>query len=202
MEFEDVLNRLDSEGTRGRFMTESFLLNLLKLHIESQGKRIFIDSGPKSSMFDAFAPDGFDEYNGPLYIEITPVISLRKLIWRIEKQLNHSNTINKNSGLLILSMRPLSEKFLVEAHHNAGNFDIPVYIWGPKDIENIAVKHSEDVKRLVENLFSLRFESAIKKEQANWKEARNRVVDDVKRTTRLGYSIKFSFCINAYIGNG
>ncbi len=198
MEFEDLLKRLDSEGTRGRFMTESFLLNLLKLHIESQGKRILIDSGPTSSMFDAFAPDGFDNYDRPIYIEIISVINSKKLTWRIQKYINESKILDEGSGLLILSMRLFSEKMLAEVRHNIANFDIPIYIWGPKEIENIAVKHSEDVKKLGENLFSLRFESAIKKEQTNWKDARNRVVDDVKGTYKSG---QFSLFLGAGVSS-
>lgn len=198
MEFEEVLNRLNNEGTRGRFMTESFLLHLLKLHVESQGKSILIESGSTSSIFDAFAPDGFDDFNTPLYIEITSVISLNKLIWRIDKYISHSKKFNEKSGLLIISARPLSEKMLAEIHGNIANINIPIYIWGPEDIENIAAKYSEDVKKLGENLFSLRLESAIKKEQANWKDARNRIIDDVKDAYKSG---QFSLLLGAGVSS-
>ncbi|EJE8154278.1 SIR2 family protein [Vibrio alginolyticus] len=198
MEFEEVLSRLYNEGTRGRFMTESFLLHLLKLHVESQGKKIIIESGPTQSMFDALAPDGFDDFELPTYIEITSGLSLKKLIWQLDKYISRSKISNEKSALLILSMRPLSKNIVSEINDNVVDFKMPIYIWGPDEIEKIAAKHSDEVRRLGENLFSLRLESAIKKEQGNWKSARSRIVDDVKDAYKSG---QFSLFLGAGVSS-
>ncbi len=179
-------------------MTEAFLLNLLKLHVEKQGKQLIAETGPTQSLFDAFAPDGFDEFNEPIYIEITSVVNFKKLIWRIEKYKSYANKINDKAGLLIISMRPFAEKTLIEAHNNIANLNIPIHIWGPKEIENIAVKHAEDVKKLGENLFTLRLESAINKTQTNWKDERARIVDDVKDSYISG---QFSLFLGAGVSS-
>lgn len=198
MEFENVLNKLYNEGTRGRYMTESFLLNLLKIHIESQGKQIFIDPRPSQAIFDAFAPDGFDEFTKPTHIEITSVVSLKKLILRIDKYISQANKINEKAELLIVSMRPINETELINMHKNFANIQIPIHIWGPKEIENVALKHTADVKKLGENLFALRLESAIKKEQANWKDERNSIIEDVKYSYKSG---QFSLFLGAGVSS-
>ena len=198
MEFEEVINRLGDSRSSGRYMTEAFLLHLLKLHVTSQGKKLIIESTASAPMFDAFAPDGFDEFKTPTFIEITSVVSMKKLILRIEKYINYTNNRELIGQLLIISMRPLDEKTLYEAHQNVKNLNIPIVFWGPKEIENIALKYTEDVKRIGENLFTLRLENAINKEQSNWKLDRNRIVQDLNNYYKSG---QFSLFLGAGVSS-
>lgn len=198
MDFKDVLKKFDKEGMRGRYMTESFMLNLLKLHLESQGKELILGDNSKQPMFTAYAPAGFDNSNLPTYIEITSTISFSKLMWRIDRLITILEKLNNKFALLFISTKPLDEEFLADFRKYKAGQEVNIYIWGPEHLEKVAFQHSEGVKKLGENLFSLRLESAIKKEQTNWKDSRSRLVDDVKDAYKSG---QFSLFLGAGVSS-
>lgn len=197
MAFEEVLNKLNQSGSRGRYMTEAFLINLFRIHIESQGKTLIDESHKNSLSFDAFAPDGFDDFNTPTYIEITSVLSLRKLIWRLNKFRNNLD-MSENSQLLIISTRPFSKKVLEETHKDISKLNYPITLWGPDEIQRIGQQHLDDVNKIGNNLFTLRLESAINKEQENWKDQRNKIIDNIKITYNSG---QFSLFLGAGVSS-
>jgi SIR2-like domain len=181
MEYDEVLNRLNDQGTSGLYMRRTFLISLLRTHLESQGKSFSQESRQNTIPFDAYAPDGFDQFDGPTYIEITAVVSLDKLMWKIDS-FNKYRESKTNDQLLIISTRPFSRTVLLQAINYIMNLNIPVTIWEPKDISDIAQKHPDDVRELGSKLFKLRLETAFNKEQENWEEERKVIIENVKKS--------------------
>ena len=190
MEFDDVLNRLVESGPSGRVMTEAFIINLLRKHLQSQEKELEWESLSKNSRFDAVAPSGFDSFEGPTYIEITAVPSLNKLFWRIESFQKILDN-NKYGNLLVISIRPFSPKTISDAQRRIANDNLPITIWGPDDIYKIARNYQEDVKAFGSNLFKLSLETAFNREQENWKEERRKILDDVQTAYNGGQFTMF-----------
>nr|WP_201442003.1 hypothetical protein [Vibrio parahaemolyticus] len=69
MVIDDIINGLDVGGPKSYYSFETFIQHLFKHHIENQGKEFSIPND-KYSYGDAFAPMGFDSFDGPTLIEI------------------------------------------------------------------------------------------------------------------------------------
>ena len=197
MEFEEVLNRLNDSGSRGRYMTETFLINLFSIHIKKQGKELIEQDNKNTVDFDAFAPNGFDEFDTPTFIEFTSSASIKKILWRLNVFRN--NQLKDNSSqLLIVSLRPLTSKTMEQMIQETSNIKYPITIWGPKEIEIIANQNVDEVRKIGDNLFTLRLESALNKEQENWKDKRNKIINDVKASYESG---QFSLFLGAGVSS-
>ena len=69
MLIDDLLKKIDlSDGHRGYYTFETFILNLLKVHLEKTNKPFL--SQPRRIGFDAYAPEGIEDINEATQIEI------------------------------------------------------------------------------------------------------------------------------------
>jgi len=68
MLIDDLLKKLEVGSPRSYYTFETFILNLLKVNQKKEGKPFI--SQPRRLGFDAFAPEGIEEIEGPTQIEI------------------------------------------------------------------------------------------------------------------------------------
>ena len=79
MLIDDLLKKINlSDGHRGYYMFETFILNLLKVHLEKSNKAFI--SQPRRIGFDGYAPEGLEDIKGGTQVEIK--INLERLPFR------------------------------------------------------------------------------------------------------------------------
>lgn len=71
MKIEDIIDIINirSNPKAGMYF-ELFVQNLLKLHLEKQGKHYDIEYPIDNIRLDGYAKDGIDHYEGPVFVEI------------------------------------------------------------------------------------------------------------------------------------
>lgn len=198
MNLKDLETKISIPGTRAHFLIEPLLINLLKIHISSQNKELFSEPKNGSSfLFDAFAPNGFDEFDGATYIAFEYTPNKKDLCLYIEK----SNPILKKEdvkNLLFISTRAFPESFSHEINSLNKKFGISIFLWGPDDIQSLIDKHRDEATELGDKLFTLRLESAFHKPQKNWKEHRKAILESVITSYNSG---QFSFFLGAGVSS-
>lgn len=204
MLIDEIISKIDEgDGARRSYYAfETFILNLLKAHLEDQNKEIITNLGPKSP-WDAIAPEGFDKLSGRTAIEIrfsskVPVqILLSKLFQRISRL---DNNEFKVENLVFIFAKPISimVRDRLEKEIASKDFDFRVLIWGPEEINAIVNKHRKLANNIVNKLFSLRLESAVKKQKTNWKEEQEIIIERLKRLYKKG---QFSLFLGAGVSS-
>jgi len=179
MYIDSILSTILS-GQNSFYSFETFILNLLKIHLKSQNKEFkYIDD--RRAYFDAFAPNGFDSFNGPTIIDIKLGIDKLHpsiLVDKVMRSGSFELAEYDPEYYLIICGRPVIEKDkkrYLEEFENRFPY-LKLVIWGPEEINSIAYKHRTDVKRIVDNIFSLRIEQVIDNDNDNWKEEREKTI--------------------------
>lgn len=111
---DDIINGIDEGGPKSYYSFETFVQHLLKHHIEKQEKKLLI-STDLMKYGDAFAPSGFDQFEGPTIIEVKfnlNRVPVRLFIERMVYRLLNEYTENNFKNVLFISARPISEKFI------------------------------------------------------------------------------------------
>jgi hypothetical protein len=112
MLIEEIVSQLDEGGPRGYYYFETFVLHLLKEHINLQHKP-FITDVPQNQLGDAVAPAGFDGLAGPVLVEIkfhvssATVSTLQKLA---SQSIQARDTEAKITTILLISAKPISSR--------------------------------------------------------------------------------------------
>ena len=202
MIIENIINSLDEGGPRSYYSFETFVIHLLRHHLEKQDKELIIGHGPKE-YFDALAPNGFDEFNGPVVIEIKFNIARLPIVHVLDKMLNRLSIElmeQKISNLLIISAKPIPEGYKARFYDALGTMHshINIYLWGPEELNKIANKHRAVVKTIANNLFALRLKSVISNPTSDWKVARENIVDKLKDSYENG---QFSLFLGAGVSS-
>lgn len=184
MNVEDIFLKFNSGGTRDRYSFETFILNLLKFHIENQSKKFTLVENNRG-IGGAFAEDGFDEFNGATVIEV--MFNLSRMLFNIsnERYTRRYVQIEKEStfsNLLIINFQSVPEKIIsrITGEILSLNPELKITIWGPKEISKLANKHKAKAAEIANNLFSLRLENAVTKEAGDWKKERDEKIDLLK----------------------
>ncbi|AQX84680.1 SIR2 family protein [Elizabethkingia bruuniana] len=184
MKIEDIFLKFDSGGTRDRFSFETFVLNLLKFHIEHQNKKFSLVEGERR-IGNAYAEDGFDNFKGFTLIDIK--FNLNRMPARLladyyTHKLNRAERNLLHSNILLISFETVLEKNISRITDEILllNPELKIAIWGPKEISKIANKHKAKATEIGNNLFSLRLENAVTKEAGDWKKERDEKIDILK----------------------
>lgn len=202
MIIDDIIAGIDEGGPKSYYSFETFVQHLLKHHIENQDKQ-FLISTESIGFGDAFAPDGFDQLDGPTLIEIKFNLSRIPVRHFLEKSLyrfTNEYTENKFKNVLIISAKPIPEKFLIRFHEEFERNQLPfkVVFWGPADLNRIASKNRKIVNKIANNLFALRLSSAISKTVRNWKQEREEIIENLKVCYKKG---QFSLFLGAGVSS-
>jgi hypothetical protein len=205
MLIEEIIEGIDVGGPGSYYSFETFVLNLLKYHLEKQDKEFVILGDNKNHFVDAIAPRGFDDFSGPTFIEIKfKALSnsveklIEKLAYNLEQELNFKDTASVN--IIIIFAKPIPaithEKILLKAKRLLPHYNF--YIWGPNEIDKIANKHKVKVNNIVNNLFALRLESAVNKPERDWEVERELIVAQLKECYQKG---QFSLFLGAGVSS-
>lgn len=202
MIIDDIIAGIDEGGPRSYYSFETFVQHLLKYHIENQGKR-FLISTELGRFGDAFAPEGFDHFDGATLIEIKfnlARLPVRQFIERSLYGFLNEYTENKFEYVLIVSAKPIPEKIIYRFNEEIerGQFPFKVVIWGPSDLNRVASKHKKIVNNIANNLFALRLSSVISKPVRDWKQEREEIIDSLKSCYKKG---QFSLFLGAGVSS-
>ena len=163
MLIDDILKKLEINNSRSYYTFETFILNLLKVHLQKNNKPF--DSSPRRMGFDAFAPEGLEDIKGPTQIEIKFNVDRYPLNRFIDNILNRNILahIEEFKNLLIITPTPISNRtrhrLEIITEKEKPPFDI--LIWGPEEVNKIVSKNRKEANDIANNLFSLRIESAV-----------------------------------------
>ncbi|AMR30583.1 hypothetical protein A0256_03655 [Mucilaginibacter sp. PAMC 26640] len=200
MQIEDILAKVLNGSPRDFYSFETFILNLLKFHIESQGKTLSIINTVRR-IGDAVADDGFDSFQGKTLIEIKYNTQVLTSVYSLELFFNKlitSKSIVDLNEILIISFKPISltlaKKLSAELFNDKS---VKITIWGLEDINKIVNKHKKKATEISDNLFSLRLENAVTKE-INWEEERDEKIQLLQEVYEKG---QFSFFLGAGVSS-
>lgn len=194
MIIDDIVAKIEEGGMSSYHSFEVFILNLLKHHLQLQNKSLTILDG-ENYIGDAVAPDGMDEFEGPVIFEIK--FNLERGMKNIKdallsyffthEKVNYSKSRPKN--LIFISAKPLSKKFRSTMPISMGsgaNDYLKITYWGPEDVNRIVSQHRAKTSEIVNNLFSLRIEAAVTKAPSNWSAEREEIVAKLKESYDRG----------------
>lgn len=202
MIIDNIVERIDEGGPRSYYSFETFILHLLKYHLEKQNKKLLIKV-ESDYPGDGLAPDGFDDFKGPTLIEIKFNLAkqprkllLDKLAYQLFSRINDIEI----SDVVIVSAKPVPEEIRERIFIDLDRFQMPckVHIWGPEEINKIASQHRAKVNEIANNLFALRLESAVSNPVLDWKAEREKIVDNLKESYQKG---QFSLFLGAGVSS-
>lgn len=140
------------------------------------------------------APDGIDEFEGPVIFEIK--FNLERgmkrfhdnFLPRLVAPFKNNFFETKPKNLIVISAKPLSKSFRSIMPTAIGTADDQVKItyWGPEDINKIVSQHRSKTSEIVNNLFSLRIEAAVTKTTSSWSAERAGIIAKLKESYDRG----------------
>lgn len=178
MYIDEILDKIIN-GQNGFYSFETFILNLLKVHLKSQGKELRVIENNRIAI-DAIAIDGIDDLVGKTIIDIKlnfGKVSPRFFFERFFRPTNELFELDPKYYLIIngrLINERLKERYINEFKIMYPNLEL--IIWGPEEINSIAYKHRAETKKIVDNIFSLRIGQVIENENVNWKDEREKTI--------------------------
>jgi len=202
MLIDDILKKINlRDGHKGYYMFETFILNLLRIHLEKINKPFI--SQPRRIGFDGYAPEGIEDIVGGTQVEVRfnlerlPVKSLLNHARYSKAELQDSEPFD---NLLFITPNPVSNKFREYITNRFRKFELPfrIIVWGPEEINKIVAKNRKEANEIANNLFSLRIESAVVKSSKDWKKERQEKIDLLKRLYEKG---QFSFFLGAGVSS-
>lgn len=195
MNISELEEKLAAYGTGGYYLFEVFVIQLLRLEIESQGKKLQYTEHGTRVPFDAIAPQGIGGIPGPLLIEIKSSVSKRSMEELLHNLKNHS--VPDQFSVLVISLR----KTALNKKYFDGWTDLikgGLYLWDRDEIQALIDKYKVQARNISEKLFSLRLQNTIESEQVPWKERRNEIMREIGETYNAG---RFSLMLGAGVSS-
>lgn len=181
MLIDEILSKFTGNSPRNYYSFETFILNLLKYHLNSLDKPFAISDNPRI-LGDAVAEDGFDEIEGKTIIEIKlnldripPRMFVEQFIGRFYRK----EIISDFKNILIVNGQPISERTRdrILSEFSILSPPVKIILWGPDELNKIVSKHRKEANRIANNLFSLRLENVVTKEIGNWENEREERIE-------------------------
>ena len=199
MLIDDIISKFDGNSPRSYYSFETFILKLLQYHIEEQKKK-FITDREVRTLYDAYAPEGFDNF-GPTYFEVKFDLNrlpTSHLIERVIRRKPNMFASDEVEHLILITAKPLLNKRKNYIDEKLENLPFKVTIWEPQDINSIVNKHRKVANKIANNLFALRLESSISNIDLNWKEERDSRLTQLNNCYRKG---QFSLFLGAGVSS-
>lgn len=202
MVIDEILSRFEFGSRQDLYAFETFVLNLLKYHIESQNKSFSL-FGITDRFGDAYVKDGFDNFVGETVIEIKfnlDRIPPRLLVNNIKYDLLKKETTTDPVNLIIIGFRRVSASRAQRIVDDLKSIytNINVTIWGPEELNKIVHKHKRQANEIASNLFSLRLEAAVSKDSGDWQKTRDEKILLIKEVYERG---QFSLFLGAEVSS-
>lgn len=187
MQINEIINNINLNDNRGYILVETFVLNLLKGHLEKTNKSLLMG---QRMAFDAFAPEGIEDISGPTQIEIKfnlDRMPISKILEQFNIYISRSES-REFENILIISPTKISqrtkEKFEELVHIQ--NYPYRFYLWSEDELNKIINKNKKETNSIINNLFSLRIESAVRESTKDWREERKERVEILKSYFKRG----------------
>jgi hypothetical protein len=172
--------------THSAFSFETFVIELLRVHAENQAKpfetRAQLRTATAKEYFvpDGFAPQGFDDFRGPVIVECSLSLSgqnfSRKLnvLRGIIGDVLLEGELHPPVTLLFITDQPVDLGELESIARSAGKdaSSIEVVVWGKSQLNLIGSQHPEVVEHVLANLLSVRVRNVIKNKESDWRTER------------------------------
>ncbi|WP_347070179.1 SIR2 family protein [Flavobacterium sp. WV_118_3] len=182
MLIDEILSKFIGTESKTYYSFETFILNLLKYHLEQQQKVLVINNDNLRTLGDAIAEDGLDDIIGKTIVEIKlnldrtpPKIFVDQFFSRF----NRTEVSPDFKNILIINGRPISretkERILIELNFLSPQFRI--ILWGPEELNKIVTKHKKEANKIANNLFALRLENIVSGEVRNWEDEREERIE-------------------------
>ncbi len=185
MTIEDIFLKFNTGDSSDYYSFETFIFNLLKFHIEQQGKMFSVIENPRGNS-DIYAEEGFDSFMGPTFIDIKYNLHNIPVRIMIRQYINKFIRLEMPifSNFLIISLRAIPEITISRIIDEllSINPELKVTIWGPKEISRLVNKHKAKSVEIANNLFSLRLENVVTKEAGDWEKERDEKIDLLKES--------------------
>jgi len=187
MQINEIITNINLDDNRGYILIETFVLNLLKVHLEKADKPLLMGQRMR---FDAFAPEGIDNIAGPTQIEVKfnlDRMPITRILDQFATYISRSES-REFENILIISPTKISprtkEKFEQLIHIQ--NYPYKFFLWSEDELNKIINKNKKDAINIVNNLFSLRIESAVRESSKDWREERKERVEILKSYFKRG----------------
>lgn len=186
-----ILDDARANGPSSYYTFEAFVLNILKYHIELQGKTFEVCADWRYAAADALAREGFDDFAGITAIEVKLSVSRnswRTLIERLHRHFSSTSTSIKINNLVVVCGREVSNETKKILMAEAANEALPfkIHLWGLDELSKIVNKHKAKANEISKNLFSLRLASAAEKTTIDWRLDRDRIKSQLKDCYQKG----------------
>ena len=183
MKIEDIIDIINirSNPKAGMYF-ELFVQNLLKLHLEKQGKHYDIEYPIDNIRLDGYAKDGIDHYEGPVFVEIKGLRSPNSgIIDSIIRTMTH--ILDSTAANYLILICPIASDKMRTMFRN----ETPrLILWGISEINELIDAHKEEAEYIANNLFKLEIESDLSKNDSDWKKAREELLMSVKKEYEEG----------------
>ncbi|OAJ62818.1 hypothetical protein A6V36_20470 [Paraburkholderia ginsengiterrae] len=164
---------------------EAFALELLSFHVKNQNKPFELGRTGRSD-FDAFASDGFDEFNCPVIVECMLAISRQRYRAAIERALRFIDERRSKGELLgrlvvlfVVEQQELKETVLGIHAEQAKNREVETKIWTWSQLEHLAQLYPERSNEILDNLLPLRVRNVVNNLDADWRSGRQSRVSEL-----------------------
>ena len=161
---------------------ETYVLEALQKYANAQGKRCL--SNNDSEMFDAFLPDGIDDIDGPLGVEIKYFNTEKKNVY-FQSLLQLTNKINnaEEEALLLILGADFKEKSIESMLHMlSGRTSKKIYIWSLPVFNEKTKNHRDGDFEKMPNPNMVLVDAAINNEtpENELKNVRQSILDSLK----------------------
>lgn len=197
MKIQDFLENNQQNSPDMYYKFETLILQLLKEHLSKQSKPFYVMN--RDMLGDAYAQEGFDDIVGGTIIEIKYHLSRRTYIRALEEVKKYYEKFSDVKNILLISadykqelnLEYLNERFTL-AFPNQN-----LIIWGIDEINRNLIKNSRIPDRIINNLFHLRLENALLRDD-DWKKEREERVKEISMRYERG---QFSLFLGAGVSS-
>ena len=127
---------------------ESYVINVLRNYLSAQGKTLTQEID--SDIFDALLPDGIDNIEGPLYLEVKTGYSNKSGYFRnIERFAFHASEATPGAILLILGTTFTDESKQSMTRMVESRAKRKAYIWDIDDFNKLTEGYSQEFREYI-----------------------------------------------------
>ena len=203
MLIDDIVAKIDEGGPQSSLSFETFILNLLKFHLELQGKSL-VRNIAHGLPIEAVAPNGIDDIEGPVWLEIKfnsardPRNSIESWGLKVFRYLEQLPIGQCPKKIIFISAKHLNKNQSRVDILATSQGDVDVLYWGPREINKIVSQHKVKSSEIINNLFSLQLEAVVKTPAQNWRSDRSVIVEKLKDSYGRG---QFSLFLGAGVSS-
>lgn len=183
MQIEDIIDILNIKSNpKAGMYFELFVQNLLKLHLEKQGKHYDIGYSIGNIRLDGYAKEGIDHYEGAVLVEIKGMrFPNSSIVYSVIRTM--TNILDTTAANYIILICPIASDKMKTMFRNE---DPRLILWGISEINELIDAHKEEAEYIANNLFKLEIESDLSKNDSDWKKSREELLISVKKEYEKG----------------